>query len=450
MSTELQLPRDEMSEKAVLGGMMIDNSYCSLVFAKLSPADFFSDPHRRIFSAIQSLSINGQKVDIVTVGSSMNKGVKFAGGYEYISSLLDGVPDKINMDEYVTSVQMAATKRRAIQICQETIAGMVGPRPDTSLLISQATTGLREALELTNQEGFQHIADIVPALKERHARIQESQIGDGVQLPGSGAGLASIITQFDRGDLHCIAARPGMGKTSLALDLGMAQAQEGYRVGIVSLEMNEYQIGTRIMSKLTGIAYKIMNEGGTYEDIGATLDHGYNSMRSLPIWLDTSASIKINVCASRCEDLVKRSSVDIIYIDYLQLFGLDDEQARKSRYLQIAVFTAQLKALAKRTDIPIVILAQLSREPEKRADANGDITYRMSDLGEGASIEHTCATIMFIHKRDNGSAYIQMGKQRNGLAGPNVRALSRLEPETMKFVPEAGEGANYHGYNEAY
>jgi replicative DNA helicase len=452
VTQELQLPRSQVAEQAILGAILIDNSYANSVYAKIEPIDFYYNPNQRIATAISKLLSDDKKVDIVTVGAFLakTKELKFVGGYESISALMDGVPETINIEEYVDEVLEMSARRKAIAVCQKTIASMTGPVLDTNRLIGQSAIKLREILGLTDQGGFQHIGEDMEVLRERHARIQETHIGDGVQIPGSFISLHNVITQFDRGDVHVIAGRPTMGKTSLATSLAIAQAESGYRIGFVSLEMNRYQTRTRILSQLTSIPYKAINEGGGYSDIGAGLSEGYDRMGGLPIWIDASSSVEVNTCVSRCEALVEKCLVDIIYIDYLQLFTPGEGHMRLNRNLQVAAAMAELKTLAKRADIPIVVLAQLNRDPSKRADAQGDIVYLMSDLGESDFTSHAAATIMFIHLRPDKTAYVQVEKQRNGLAGPNVRAWFKLVAPTMKYVDEDLSDAGYEKCDERY
>jgi replicative DNA helicase len=397
------LPHDGFAEKAILGAMLIDNQYASVVFSEINSDDFYKDSHKIIAGAIHKLTDSGKKADVITVAGLLdkNKELKFVGGYEYLSSLLDGVPGNINLKEYVLVVKDRASLRKLMAASMGVIKTGSEPKAETREILTRLQEDIIKIADVEIRAGFAPSPEIVHETMEKIEGIQKHGDSGGVKTDFNE--LDNITGGFQQGEFIVIAARPSMGKTALALNIAANMAIKSEKsVGFFSIEMARYQIMMRLLD---------------------------------------SASLSIIEMKTRARRLWREKGLDIVFVDYLQLIKVTGEQLRRndSRAQEVAIISASLKELAKELQIPVVGLAQLNRAPEQRGSRKEGIRYQLSDLKESGAIEQDADVVMFLHREEQvdrdterkGEADLIVAKQRNG---PTGKINLAFQSKYTKFI----------------
>ncbi len=433
MALELNqvLPHDEIAEKALLGAMLLDNRYVNQVFAEIGSDDFFRDSHVLIAEAVLHLSNSGAAADIITVSSLLEKRKKlqFVGGHAFITSLVDDIPDNLDIQEYVKIVKDRSLLRKIILTSRGIIQKGVDPAADTISLLNEMQEEIIKISEDRVKKGFVGTAEMVPEAMELIERIQGG--GEGQGLKTGFYELDDITSGFQNGDLIVFAARPSMGKTALALNIAVHMAvKEEKSVAFYSIEMSRLQVLMRMMAVHARVSMAAIRTGKpnlTKKEWG-DLELAAAELQKAKLYVDDSASLSIVEMKARARKLKAEKNLDIVFIDYLQLMKVTGENLRRSdtRAQEVAVITASLKELAKELQIPVVAMAQLNRSPETRGGKREKgPKYQLSDLKESGSIEQDADVVIFIHRDDQfdkdserkGEADLIVAKQRNGPTG---------------------------------
>lgn len=423
------LPHDEYAERAVLGAMLVDNRYASEVFSGVQSADFFRESHQKIAAAIDFLINRGESADPITVGALLKKRneLKFVGGYEYLNGLLDGVPQSINITEYIAVIRDRSSLRSLMGAAMGAVEQGAGGGDTESVL-----QGLHEELiriaDRKQQGGFHGTSEVVPETLGRIESIQNSGEGGGI-----GTGLMELdkmTSGFQKGDLVVVAARPSMGKTAIGLNIAAHMAvEEGKTIGFFSIEMSRAQIMMRLLALRASVNMKALMTGKPRlnSQEWQKLEMTAREYRQAELYIDDSASLNVVEMRSRSRRLKNERGLDIIFVDYLQLIKVGSDMLRRndSRAQEVAVISASLKELAKELQIPVVALAQLNRSPEQRGSKKEGTKYQLSDLKESGAIEQDADVIIFLHREEHvnkdtekkGIADLIIAKQRNGPTG---------------------------------
>ena len=445
-SSEIQqaLPHDGFAERAILGAMLIDNKYVNEVFSELNSDDFYRDSHKIIAASIDKLVNSGNSADIVTVAGLLekNKELKFVGGYQYLSSLLDGIPENISVEEYVRTVKDRSSLRKLIMASMQVIKTGAEPRSDTKDILTRLQEDIIKIADIEIQKGFSPASDIVPETMEKIENIQKHGESGGVK--SDFYELDNMTGGFQKGDFIVIAARPSMGKTALALNIAANIAIKGAKaVGFFSIEMSKHQIMMRLLSSRSGIDMSALMTGRKHltQKEWRDLELAAGELGNAKIYIDDSASLSIIEMKTRARRLWREKGLDVIFIDYLQLMKVTGEQLRRndSRAQEVAIISASLKELAKELQVPVIALAQLNRSPEQRGSKKEGTKYQLSDLKESGAIEQDADVVMFLHRDDQmdketerkGEADLIVAKQRNGPTGKIVLAF---QDKYTKFI----------------
>jgi replicative DNA helicase len=439
------LPHDGFAERALLGAMLINNDYVNHVFSLVNSDDFYRDSHRIIAAAINNLVDGGGNADIVTVAGFLEKSkeLKFVGGYEYLSSLLDGVPENINVEEYISVVKDRATLRKVILTSMGVIKSGVEPSADTRDILTRLQEDLVKIAGAEIHEGFVPSAMVVQETMEKIEAIQKH--GESSGLKTHFDDLDDMTGGFQGSDLIVIAARPSMGKTALALNMAANMAiKEGKSVGFFSIEMSKHQIMMRLLSTRAEIDMSALITGKKHlnQREWHALEMAAGEVGKAKIHIDDSASLSIIEMKTRARRLWKEKKLDIVFVDYLQLMKVSSDLLRRndSRAQEVAIISSSLKELAKELTIPVVAVAQLNRAPEQRGSKrDGTPRYQLSDLKESGAIEQDADVVMFLHREDQidrdterkGEADLILAKQRNG---PTGRITLAFQDRYTKFA----------------
>src|SRR5580700_7966221 len=422
-SLERGLPASIEAERSILGAILLD----SLLFdqaAELKPDDFSLDAHRRIFSRMRDLQDTGRPVDMITLAEELDrrKEVEAIGGVAYLSSLIDGVPDRPSIEHYVRIVRNKSLLRGLINIAQLAIAEAIDHSDEAEEVINRAEQGIFQLSENRLGQGFSDIPSIVKgsfgSLDELYARGQEI------------TGLATHYTMLDKmtsgfqpSDLVIIAARPSMGKTALAMNIAEnAAILDGKVVGVFSLEMSKEALLMRMLASHAQVDSKDLRQGFLTKDDMRKLTRAVEQLTQSKLYIDDTPGISVSEMRAKARRLRQTEGLDLLIVDYLQLMSAVPIGGKRfeNRTQEVSAISRGLKALAKELKVPVVALSQLSRAPESRG---GDHRPQLSDLRESGSIEQDADLVAFIfreevYKKDDpdldGMAEIIIAKQRNG------------------------------------
>jgi replicative DNA helicase len=431
------LPHDEIAEKALLGAMLLDNRYINQVFSEISSEDFFRDTHNLIAQAVLHLINNNSSADIITVASYLEKNseLKFVGGHAFITSLVDDIPDNLDIKEYIKIVKDRSMLRKIIITSMGIIQKGVEPSADTLSLLNEIQEDITKISLDRIKKGFYATADLVPEAMELIESIQQG--GENQGLKTGYFELDGITSGFQNGDLIVIAARPSMGKTALALNIAVNMAiKEEKSVAFYSIEMSRLQVLMRIMAIHAKVSMSSIRTGKPplNNKEWHNLELAAAELQKARLFIDDSASLSIVEMKARARKLKAEKKLDIVFVDYLQLIKVTGDNLRRNdnRAQEVTVITASLKELAKELNIPVVAMAQLNRAPETRGGKREKgPRYQLSDLKESGSIEQDADVVIFIHRDDQfdkdserkGEADLIIAKQRNGPTGKIVLAF---------------------------
>jgi len=423
-SLERGLPVSMEAERSILGAILLDNSLYDQAAENLTPDDFSLDAHRRVYSRMRDLQETGRPVDMITLVEELDrrKEVEAIGGVAYLSSLIDGVPDRPSIEHYVRIVRNKALLRGLINLAQNAIAEAIEHSDEAEEVLGRAEQAIFQLSENRIGQGFMDIPSIIKgsfgSLEELYARGQEI------------TGLATHYTLLDKltsglqpSDLIIIAARPSMGKTALAMNIAEnAAVLDGKVVGVFSLEMSREALLMRMLASHAQVDSKDLRQGFLTKDDMRKLTRATEQLSHSKLFIDDSPGISVSEMRAKARRLRQTEGLDLLIVDYLQLMSAVPIGGKRfeNRTQEVSAISRGLKALAKELKVPVVALSQLSRAPESRG---GDHRPQLSDLRESGSIEQDADVVAFIfreevYKKDDpdldGIAELIVAKQRNG------------------------------------
>ena len=416
------LPHSEEAERAVLAGALLDPALVATVSGRLKPEDFYASANRTLFGAMVDLQAGGIEVDLRTLQAILEQQDKLVavGGIAYLASLDLDLPDISRFDQYVEIVKERSVRRRLIDAC-----GQITRHCFDGGLVAQEALGRAEQAILSLgeeaiQRGFVRLADI---FEETLAELEERPAQGFIGLPTGLIDFDEMTRGLNEGNLIILAGRPGMGKTSLALSIAQHVAlREKKSVGIFSLEMSQKELALRILSAESNIPFGPLRSGHLSQEKWNKVITHVREISVAPIFIDDSANPSLLEIASKARRLKVERSLDLLVIDYLQL--MQGGGRYENRNLEISAITRSFKQLAKELRIPILLLSQLSRQPERRGS---DHRPQLADLRESGSIEQDADLVVLIYRDEvynadvdsdqRGIAELIIAKHRNGETG---------------------------------
>lgn len=411
-------PANVDAERATIGSFLKDPSLLALHGEGLKPEDFFHEPHRHIFEAISEVYGRGDVIDPVTVGEELRRlgALDAVGGPLVLGDMIDEIGTTIGLEHYIKIVREKAMARRMIEVATE--IATKGYAADLELT-EYLDSAEREVFSVLTGERGSPIRPIREVLAQTMELLQEQQARGG-QMAGIPTGfdqLDRITMGLQRSDLLILAARPGMGKTSFALNVATHVAvNEGRGVAVFSLEMGAEQLAMRLLSAEGHVNLKELRGGKPSMEDFRRLTDAMARLSESKIYIDDTPAVSLAEVRSRSRRLSLRGELDLVVIDYLQLMSARSNSIPREQ--QISEISRGLKALAKELNIPVIALSQLNRSLESRQDKRP----MLSDLRESGAIEQDADIIMFVYRDDyyhpdsddQGIAEIIVGKQRNG------------------------------------
>jgi len=433
---EFEYPFDELAERAVLGAMIKDPESIPTVLEYLREEDFYFENHRLLFSVLYKVwEDKGKEWDDIVLRSYLEKrGLLDKISMELVYALAQEAAEGLLLLEAIRAVKEKAGLRRVIDLSIEMLKS--AKSSDLSLLVEKAMHRLQEISEKHQPSVVYHVKEVANTLYEfLEKRRKADRAITGV--PSGFLDLDMLTAGFHPSDLVVIAARPGMGKSSFMLSMALNIAfEEKLPLAIFSLEMSKEQLVLRMLSMISGVPLQNMRKGFLSDEDWEKVVRAILELSSKDIYIDDSPSLSTTELRIKSRKLKKEKGVGIIFVDYLQLLKTPYRFA--TRQEEVAEISRNLKALAKELEVPVVALAQLSRQVEQRSDKRP----QLADLRESGQIEQDADLILFIHRpevykknpppEEEGLAEIIVAKQRQGPTGIVKLAFDK---DTTAFKP---------------
>jgi len=421
---EKLLPQNIEAECGVLGSIIIDPEAIVQVAEFLFPDDFYRDAHRTIYEVIIQLYEQRQPADFITICDELERRNKLedVGGASYITSLINLVPTSGNVEYYGRIVERNAILRRLIEAAGQ-IAAVAYQEEDADVALDKAEQLIFNISQRHARSDFTLLRDILSAYMNKLDQLHERR-GTIVGVPTGFTDLDHLTGGLQKSDLIILAARPAIGKTSLALTMAHNTAIKHQRsVAIFSLEMSKEQLVQRLLSMDAAIDQQRLRTGWIEDDEWERIVYAMGTLSEANIWIDDTAGISTVEMRSKARRLHAERNIDLIIVDYLQLMQSMSGSGKRNenRVQEISEISRNLKSLARELNVPVLALAQLSRAVESRQSK----VPQLSDLRESGSIEQDSDIVMFIYRDDvynpeterKNIADIIVAKHRNGPVG---------------------------------
>ncbi len=449
ISLHKTLPHSDDAERAVLGAVLLDNKLFDQASEILSGEDFYLPAHRQIFTKMALLSAESQAIDSLTLREQLKRDERLeeVGGASYIASLLDGVPRTSNIENYARIVKEKALLRRLIHSANSILIRSFNDEEGAGELLEEAEKAIFEIGQERVGSGFVELQNLLPeTYKYIETLYQRKELITGVAT--GFIELDNMTSGLQESDLIIVAARPGCGKTSFALNIAQyAAIKHRQKVGIFSLEMASQQLVTRLLCAEARVDSHRVRSGRLSRQDWQELAKAMSHLSQAPIFIDDTPGVTILELRSKARRLKAEHGLDLLIVDYMQLMsGKSGDGTRfESREKEIAHISRSLKGLAKELRVPLIAVSQLSRAPEQRT---GNHRPQLSDLRESGSIEQDADVVLFIYREDmykkkeelddeEGVAEIIIGKQRNGPTGRVKLAFIREHTKFENLAYEA-------------
>jgi len=417
------------AEQGVLGCLMWSPNDCMndcIAKFKGDQEVFYDLRHQTIYNTIQAMYDKREAIDLITLQQRLKDGqmLEQVGGITYLSSLQDAVPSAANLSYYLEIVLEKSVLRKMIRTCSDIVARAYENEGEVDALMDQAES---EVLRIAESRVSSESSTIKELVKKAIATIEDFHQRQGMLtgIPTGFADLDKMTSGFHGGEMIVIAARPSMGKTSLAMNIAEHVClEERLPVGVFSLEMTAESLVLRMLCSRSRVNLRNVREGFLAERDFPKLTGAAGKMAAAPLFIDDSAGLSILQLRAKARRMHQQHGIKLLVIDYLQLLHSTSARAKENRQQEIADISSGIKGLAKELDIPVIVLAQLNRELEKDKSRKP----RLSDLRESGSIEQDADLVGLLYKpsvddeesagdQDTRPVNLLIAKQRNGPTG---------------------------------
>ena len=423
MSVDKLAPQAVEAEQSVLGSILIDPDGILKVGDFLKAGDFYRAQHSDIYEAMLALHGQREPIDLVTLGDELRRRDRLdeVGGPAYLTTLMNSVPTAVHVEHYGRIVERKAVLRNLIGAAGRIAAVGYEEANDAEVAIDRAESILFEISQRRTDGGFESLATLLGQAYDRLEYLHEHR-GQILGVPTGLSSLDALLGGLQPSDLIIIAARPSVGKTSMALNIAQhAAVHEAKRVAVFSLEMSKEQLALRLLSAETGINPRPLQTGFVDETDWSKIASVMNDMASAPMWVDDSPALSVMELRTKARRLeAEQRGMDLIIVDYLQLMQAATVSRDANRVQEVSEISRGLKQLARELKVPVVALSQLSRGVEQRGSAEP----RLSDLRESGSIEQDADVVIFLYRdgEQNPDAEVELikakvAKHRNGPIG---------------------------------
>lgn len=415
-----QPPQDVAAEQSVLGGMLLSKDAIADVLEKLRPGDFYRPAHQNVYDAILDLYGRGEPADAVTVAAELDRRglLRRIGGAPYLHTLISTVPTAANAGYYAGIVAEKALLRRLVEagtrVVQYGYAGAEGS--DVAEVVDRAQAEIYDVTDRRLSEDFVALEDLLqPTMDEIDAIASAGGLARGV--PTGFTELDDVTNGLHPGQMIIVAARPGVGKSTLGLDfLRSCSIKHRMASVIFSLEMSKSEIVMRLLSAEAKIKLADMRSGRMSDDDWTRLARRMSEISEAPLYIDDSPNLTMMEIRAKARRLRQKADLRLIVVDYMQL--MTSGKKFESRQVEVSEFSRNLKLLAKELEVPVVAISQLNRGPEQRTDKKP----MLADLRESGSLEQDSDVVILLHRPDaferddprGGEADLILAKHRNG------------------------------------
>jgi replicative DNA helicase len=429
------LPHDLVAEQSALGGMLLSQDAVAEVFSIIKGPDFYAPKHELIYDAIYNLYGRGEPTDVITVSAELTRlgTLVKIGGADYLHTLTSIVPTAANASFYADIVQEKAVLRRLIEAGTRIAAAGYAAEGDIEDLVNQAQADI---YAVGTQSQTDQYAPLSVSLEDAVTEMEmaEQRGGEMTGVPTGIYELDQLTHGLHGGQLVILAARPGVGKSTFALDIARnAAIKHGMGALFFSLEMGRAEIAMRLLSAESDIYLQSMRKGTVSREDWKKIANVRGTISDAPLYIDDSPNLTLVEIRAKARRLTQSLDLKLIVIDYLQL--LSSGKKVESRQQEVSEFSRSLKLLAKELNIPVIAIAQLNRGSEQKTDKKPELFH----LRESGSLEQDADVVMLLHREDMGQkdhprlgeADIILAKQRNG---PTGTVICLFHGQFSKFV----------------
>jgi len=411
-------PHDLLAEQSALGGMLLSKDAVADVIETVRAVDFYIPKHAVVFDAIMSLYSHGEPTDVIAVTDELTKSgqLQRAGGAEYLHTLTGLVPTAANAGFYASIVAEKAVLRRLVEAGTRIVQMGYASEGEVTDLVNDAQAEIYGVTGGVESEDYVPLVDAVNTAMDE-IDLARGRNGEMAGVPTGFAELDDLTNGLHGGQMIIVAARPGMGKSTLALDFARSASIKNDLPAIFfSLEMGRSEIATRLLAAESSIPMHSLRKGALEERDWTKIALVRSDIADAPLYIDDSPNMTLVEIRAKCRRLSQRVGLKLVVIDYLQL--MTSGKKVESRQQEVSEFSRALKLLAKELNVPVIALSQLNRNAEQRADKKP----ALADLRESGSLEQDADIVILLHRelgleRDDpraGDADLIVAKHRNG------------------------------------
>ena len=413
-----EVPNNIDAEQSLLGSLFLNKKSLQKALELLNGEEFYLDNHKKIFECIKNLDSNGKVVDLTTVADELKNRnwLKQVGDIEYLTEIIESVPSASNIDEYIKIVEDKAILRRLIDEATQIITNSYNTSNNINEVIEEAEKKIFDVSKSLRSTEFKSIQDVLYKTQADLEKLAANK-GNITGIPSGFYELDKITSGFHPHELIIVAARPGMGKTAIALNMVTNFAINSKKtVALFNMEMGAEQLATRMLSSVGQIDGNKLKTGNLEHSDWKRVNEAISRLSSTNIYIDDTAGTTVGEIRSKCRRLAASpSGLDIVVIDYLTLIQGSSKNGA-NRQQEVADISRALKTMAMELDVPVIALSQLSRGIEKREDKKP----MLSDLRESGAIEQDADIVAFLHctdeerEKQNSMMEFVIRKHRNG------------------------------------
>ena len=393
MNDTRKFPYSEEAERYILGCMMLDPSIVDQVLTEITSNDFHVRANKNVMIAIETLVKNSEVVDQLTVYNELQRAntLEATGGIDYLYSLLDSVPSIANIEVYLNILHEKSLERKLLEVVNKIGADILKGDDHINDLIVKSEKQIMDVINGQKVSDFKRIdllTDSVIEIIEENKNKEGNLVGLDTGYPD----LNNLTSGFKKNELIILAARPSIGKSTLALNFAANACKNKKHVALFSLEMGHDQLIMRLLSTYSGLPLNKIVSGKITDEEMRLLMQARTTINKFPLYIDQSSTTNLRDIKAKCLKLKKEGHLDFIIIDYLQL--LSSGENLKNRVEEVSKISRGLKEMARTFEIPVLALSQLSRSLEQREDKRPVL----ADLRESGSIEQDADIVMFLHR----------------------------------------------------
>jgi replicative DNA helicase len=444
---ERPLPHNLEAERSILGAIILDNHALNAAIEKIRSEDFFLSQHRQIFERMIQLGEKQQAIDVVTLMDDLTRRgeLESAGGVAYLSQLADGLPRVTNVEHYARIVKEKAVLRSLIFSASAIQEQALAAGDDADVILDRAESVIFQLAEDRVKAGLIGVKELVRDNYERLEKI----FSEGRRITGLASGYPGLDNEtagLQPSELIILAARPSMGKTALALNIAENVALRLREpVAVFSLEMSKESLLLRLLASEARVDAHKFRTGHMGRDDWGKITGALTNLAEAPLWIDDSASSTVMEIGAKARRLKRDRGLSLLVVDYLQLVVPTHTGRGTNRQEEVSSISRGLKGLAKELKVPVLVLSQLTRAPER-----DERKPQLSDLRESGAIEQDADVVLFINRpnfyktdmpeQDRAKAELIIAKQRNGPTGTMNFVFLARHTRFEEAAPDAWSG----------